>query len=163
MTTRAAAVALVAGLAVLALVTPSALRAAATGKTLRMSTVTLHIFHRVFPNFHDQVRARLQQEFRVGDSEYTGTIVEFVPDFTMSLKTHRITTRSQEPLNPAWRIVVRKNGVPQDTTWAFLNMAPHFARRSLIGFIATRVTFENHAPVASRDSLAMRLMKAETP
>ena len=101
------------------------------------------------------------RSFRIGDTEYTGTVVRFVPDFTMDLKTGKIATRSQEPNNPAWRVVVRKNGVPQDTSWAFLNMAPHFGQRSLIAFLAVRATFENHAPVASRDTLAIKLMEQE--
>jgi hypothetical protein len=128
---------------------------------LKMKTVDLHIFHRVFPDFHDHVDAALGKEFRIGDTEYTGTVIRFVPDFTMDLKTGNITSRSQEPNNPAWRLVVRKNGVPQDTSWAFLNMAPHFGQRSLIAFLAVRATFENHAPVASRDTLAIKLMEQE--
>jgi hypothetical protein len=128
---------------------------------LKLATVDLHIFHRVFPNFHDRVDASLDKEFRIGDTEYTGIVIRFVPDFTMDLKTGKISTRSQEPNNPAFRLVVRKNGVPQDTSWAFLNMAPHFGQRSLIAFLAVRATFANHAPVASRDTLALRLMEQE--
>jgi len=128
---------------------------------LKLKTVELHIFHRVFPDFHDRVDAALNKEFRIGDTEYTGTVIRFVPDFTMDLKTGKIGTRSQEPNNPAWRLVVRKNGVPQDTSWAFLNMAPHFGQHSLIAFLAVRATFENHAAVASRDTLARKLMEQE--
>ena len=154
-----------AGLLVVAAVAapaPTSPPAGASGAaTLKLKTVDLHIFHRVFANFHDRVDASLNKEFRIGDTEYTGTVVRFVPDFTMDLKTGKITTRSQEPNNPAWRVVVRKNGVPQDTSWAFLNMAPHFAQRSLIAFLAVRATFENHAPVASRDTLGLRLLEQE--
>ena len=128
---------------------------------LKLKTVDLHIFNRVFPEFHDHVEAALNKEFRIGDTEYTGTVIRFVPDFTMDLKTGKIATRSQEPNNPAWRVVVRKNGVPQDTSWAFLNMAPHFGKRSLIAFLAVRATFENHAEVASRDTLARKLLEQE--
>jgi len=128
---------------------------------LRLDTVDLHVFHRVFDKFHDQVDARLGKEFRIGDSEYTGTVVRFVPDFTMDLKSGRITSRSEEPKNPAFRIIVKKNGQPQDTAWAFLNMPPHFAQRSLVAFLAVRATFVGHEPVVSRDSLAMRLLAAE--
>jgi len=131
------------------------------GEKLKMKSVRLHVFHRVFRNFHDQVEARLKQEFRIGDSDYTGVITEFVPDFAMGLESHKVMTRSQEPNNPAFHIVVRKNGVPVDTTWAFLDMPPHFTRRALVAFIATRVTFENHPTVTSRDSLAIRLMQSE--
>jgi hypothetical protein len=129
---------------------------------LKLKTVDLHIFHRVFPDFHDHVDAALNKEFRIGDTEYTGTVIRFVPDFTMDLKTGNITTRGQQPNNPAFRIVVRKNGVPQDTSWAFLNMAPHFGQRSLLAFLATRATFENHEPVASRDTLALKLLEKDT-
>lgn len=135
--------------------------AARGGETLRLQSVTMHVFHRVFPNFHDRVEVRLRREFRIGDSEYTGTLIQFVPDFDMDIKTHKVRSKSQQPNNPAFHIVVRKNGVPQDTTWAFLNLQPHFARRSLLAFIATRATFENHEPVVSRDSLAQRLLKTE--
>jgi hypothetical protein len=128
---------------------------------LRLRTVDLHIFHRVFPDFHDHVDAALNKEFRIGDTEYTGTVIRFVPDFTMDLKTGKISSRSQEPKNPAFRLVVKKNGVPQDSSWAFLNMAPHFGQRSLIAFLAVRATFENHGPVASRDTLAVKLLEQE--
>jgi len=126
---------------------------------LEMSTVTLHVFHRVFRQFHDKVDARLHREFRIGDSDYTGTVTEFVPDFVMDLKSHRVTSRSDEPRNPAFHIVVRKKGVPQDTTWAFLDLPPHFAEKSLVAFLATQVTFTNHAAVASKDTLAVRLKR----
>lgn len=158
---------LVAGAAVAASAPPGAPTgsAGATGApataVLKLKTVDLHIFHRVFPNFHDHVDASLNKEFRIGDTEYTGTIIRFVPDFTMDLKTGKISTRSQQPKNPAWRIVVRKNGVPQDTSWAFLNMAPHFGQRSLLAFLAVRATFENHEAVASRDTLAQKLLEQE--
>ena len=125
---------------------------------LRVRAVTLHIFHRVFANFHDRVDAHMHREFRIGDTDYTATVVRFVPDFAMELKTGKVTSRSSEPKNPAFQIIVKKNGVPQDTTWAFLDMPPHFARQSLVAFLATQVSFDNHAAVASRDSLALRLM-----
>ena len=128
---------------------------------LKLKTVDLHIFHRVFPNFHDRVDAALNKEFRIGDTEYTGTVIRFVPDFMMDVKTGKITTRSQQPKNPAFRVLVRKNGVAQDTSWAFLNMAPHFGEHSVIAFLAVRATFENHEPVASRDTLARKLLEQE--
>jgi hypothetical protein len=128
---------------------------------LKVQSVTLHIFHRAFENFHDQVEARLNQEFRIGDSNYTGIVTQFLPDFTYDTKTRKATTRGNAPNNPAFRIVVKRSGQPQDTSWAFLNMPPHFARKSLVAFIATRVTFDNHEPITSRDSLAVRLMQLE--
>jgi hypothetical protein len=101
--------------------------------------------------------SQLRKEFRVGDTDYTATILDFVPDFAMDIKADRVFSRTAEPNNPAWRIVVRRHGTPEDTTWAFLNLPPHFARKSLLAFLATQATFENHAPVVSKDSLAIRL------
>ncbi len=128
---------------------------------LKFRSVTLHVFHRAFENFHDQVEAKIGQEFRIGDSNYTGIVTDFVPDFMMDLKSRKVTTRSNEPNNPAVRVVVRRGGKAQDTTWAFLNMPPHFAKKSLVACLAPHVSFEHPEPVASRDSLAVRMMQLE--
>jgi hypothetical protein len=127
----------------------------------KLKTVTLHVFSRVFGNFHDKVAVPLKQEFRVGDSEYTAKVVDWLPDFAMNLKTRKIFSRGAEPKNPAFHIIVRKDGVPQDTVWAFVNMPPHFARKSMLAFIATEVEFLDHAPIVSRDSLALKIMDHE--
>jgi hypothetical protein len=140
---------------------PAAPAAPAGGAAPKVKSVTFHVFHRVFQNFQERVATPMKQDFRVGDTEHTARVVEWVPDFTMDLKTRKITTRGPEPKNPAFRIVVRKGGVPQDTVWAFFNMPPHFAAKSLVGFMATDITFLDHAPMQSQDSLAVRLREAE--
>jgi hypothetical protein len=122
---------------------------------LRIRSLTLGIGHRVFTDFYDEVTVRLNEEFRVGDSEFTGKAVEFLPDFAIGMKSKRVYSASNEPRNPAFRIVVRKDGAPHDTSWAFLDMPPHFSRRSMLAFKLLRVEFENHAPIAARrDSAA---------
>ena len=134
--------------------------AAATGIP-KLKTVTLHIFNRVFPNFHDRVDAAPRTEFRVGDTDYTARVVEFVPDFTLDVKTRKVTSRGTEPKNPAFKIIVKKKGVVQDTTWAFFNMPPHFARKSLLAFVATNIEFTNRPALVSKDSLAIQIQKRE--
>lgn len=123
--------------------------------------VTLHIFNRVFPSFHDKVTAAPSTEFRVGDTEYTARVVEFVPDFVMDIKTKKVTSRGTEPKNPAFKIIVKKGKVPTDTTWAFFNMPPHFARTSLLAFVATEISFTNRPSLVSQDSLALQIRKRE--
>jgi hypothetical protein len=121
----------------------------------RVATMSFVIGHRVFTQFRDQVTVRMQETFRVGDSEYSAKVVEFQPDFTMDLETRRVGSRSSEPDNPAVRVIVWRNGAPDDTAWAFLNMPPHFARHSMLAFRLTRLTFEDHAPLEARvDSTA---------
>ncbi|MBI5169080.1 MAG: hypothetical protein HZA61_06305 [Candidatus Eisenbacteria bacterium] len=127
----------------------------------KLKNVTLHIFNRVFPSFHDKVTAVPSTEFRVGDTEYTARVVEFVPDFAMDIKTKKIMSRGPEPKNPAFKIIVKKGKVPTDTTWAFFNMPPHFARTSLLAFVATEITFTNRPSLVSQDSLALQIRKRE--
>ncbi|MFN8586575.1 MAG: hypothetical protein U0704_02150 [Candidatus Eisenbacteria bacterium] len=141
--------------------TGAAPSAAAPAGVPKLKNVTLHIFNRVFPSFHDKVVAQRGVEFRVGDSEYTARIVDYVPDFTLDLKTHKVTSRGTEPKNPAFKLIVKKGNVPQDTTWAFFNMPPHFARKSLIAFVATEINFTNRPALVSQDSLAIQIRKRE--
>jgi hypothetical protein len=109
----------------------------------------------VFTDFRDEVVVKMNEEFRVGDSDYSAKAVEFQPDFAMDMKTKKISSRSNAPNNPAVRIFVKKNGAPDDTSWAFLNMPPHFARHSMLAFKLERIEFENHDPVeAPKDSSA---------
>lgn len=135
--------------------------APAAGGPPKVKTVTFQVFHRVFQQFRDRVTVPMRQDFRIGDTEYTGRVIEWVPDFTMDVKTRRITSRGNEPKNPAFRIVVRKAGLPRDTVWAFLNMPPHFAPKSQIGFMATEITFLDRGPVKAPDSLAFKSQAPE--
>jgi hypothetical protein len=130
--------------------------APAAGGPPKVKTVTFQVFHRVFQNFRDRVTVPMRQDFRIGDSEYTGRVIEWVPDFTMDLKTRKVVSRGNEPKNPAFRIIVRKAGVPRDTVWAFFNMPPHYTPKSQIGFMATEIQFLDRKPLASPDSTAPR-------
>jgi len=114
---------------------------------LKVRAVTLIAVNRAFPSYNERIEAKPRVEFPIGDTEYTARIVEFLPAFAMDLKTRKVFSYSKQPENPAFRIIVRKSGVPEDTTWAFMNMPPHFARNSLLAFLVQRVEFENHAPV----------------
>ena len=113
----------------------------------KVKTVTLGVRHRVYHDFVDTRVARPRQPFTIGDTPYSATVIDFVPDFVLDLDAGRITSRSTEPRNPAFRIVVRESGVPMDTTWAFLNMPPHFAPRSLLAFKVIRIEFADRPPL----------------
>jgi hypothetical protein len=117
------------------------------GKPSRLQSVTLLIRHRVFHDFEDQQTVKLRQDFILGDTDYHARVVEYVPDFSMDLKSRKVVSKSPEPKNPAFRIIVFQGKVPQDTTWALLNMPPHFARKSYFAFRVMRVDLVGHAPV----------------
>ncbi len=119
----------------------------AGGRPARFQSVTLLIRHRVFHDFEDEQTVKLRQDFILGDTDYHAKVVEYVPDFSMDLKSHKVVTKSPDPNNPAFRIIVYQGKVPQDTTWALINMPPHFARKSYFAFRVMRVDFIGHAPV----------------
>lgn len=129
---------------------PAAKAAApAAGPKLKVARLSMIVGNRAFPDFRDRVTVKMHESFRVGDSQYSAKVVEFQPDFAMDLKSHKIMSRSQEPNNPAVKVFVWKNGAPDDTSWAFLNMPPHYGRHSMLAFQLTRIEFENHAAVES--------------
>jgi hypothetical protein len=119
---------------------------------VRVSFVTLEIRHRVFHDFTDRQQVKLNQEFPVGDTDYTARIVQYVPDFAMDMKTRKVLSRSNEPKNPAFKIIVKQKKAPQDTTWAMINMVPHYARKSMLAFHVVRIDFIGHAPILRPDS-----------
>ncbi len=123
-------------------------------RVLKVETVTLRIRHRIFENFAETDTVRLKQDFQIGDTDYSARVVQFVPDFVIEGKDHRVASRSNEPRNPAVRVIVREKGVPQDTTWAFLNFAPHFRRNSMLSFQIMRIDFEGRPPVVAKDTTA---------
>ena len=114
-----------------------------------VKTVTLAIRHRIFKNFSDVQTVTLQKEFPVGDSDFSARVIRYVPDFAMELKTGKVISRSNEPKNPAFQIIVREKKVPQDTTWAFLNLPPHFGRKSMLAFKIVRIDLVGAPPVVA--------------
>ncbi|HSQ60296.1 MAG TPA: hypothetical protein VLT84_07670 [Acidobacteriota bacterium] len=114
-----------------------------------VKSVTLGIRHRVFQNFSELQTVAPRKEFPVGDTEFSARIVRYIPDFAMDLESKKIVSRSSEPRNPAFEIVVRENNVPQDTVWAFLNMPPHFARKSMLAFKIARIDFVGRASIVA--------------
>jgi hypothetical protein len=129
----------------------------------RVQSVTLGIRHRVFQNFSEIQKVAIDQEFPVGDTEYSARVVRYVPDFAMELKSGTIVSRSNEPNNPAFQIVVKEKSVPQDTTWALLNMPPHFARKSLLAFKVARIDFVGREPIVADTTRAAPQADAASP
>ena len=130
------------------------------GSPPKLQSVTLAIRHRIFHDFTDQQTAVLNKDFVVGDTEMTGRIVQYVPDFMMDLKSGKITSRSQEPNNPAFRIVVRDKGKAVDTTWAMLSLPPHFARKSYLAFKVMRIDFVGREPLLADSAQSAKELEA---
>jgi hypothetical protein len=123
-------------------------------KARKVRELSLVVRHRVFHDFAEQVVARVGESFPIGDTEYTATVDRYVPDFAMDIRSGRVLSRSAEARNPAVRVVVREKGVVQDTTWALLDMPPHFGRRSMLAFQVLSIDFTSGRPVRSKQALA---------
>jgi hypothetical protein len=106
---------------------------------------------------------KLKQDFLLGDTDYSARVVEYVPDFTMDLTTRKIVSKSDRPDNPAFRIVVHRKKVPQDTTWALLNMPPHFARKSLFAFQVVKIEFTGRPPIMVDTTTAVPAAPTKMP
>jgi hypothetical protein len=126
----------------------------------KLQSVTLAIRNRIFHEFADQQKAFLNKEFVVGDTEMTGRIVQYIPDFTMDLKSGKVATRSAEPRNPAFKIVVRDKGKAVDTTWAMLSLPPHFTRKSYLAFKVMRIDFIGREPLLADSAQSARELEA---
>ncbi len=150
---RAWGIALVVG-SVLGTIAFAQTKPAPASRGPRLQAVTLVIRNRVFHEFEDVERVKLNQEFLLGDSDYSARVVEYVPDFELDLDTRKVFSRTPQPNNPAFKVIVRKGKVPQDTSWAFINMPPHFGRRSYFAFQVVRIDFLDHAPVLADTAAA---------
>ena len=148
-------------MAALAAAAPTGVEAAARGP--RLESVTFGIRHRVFPDFRDLQRVKLNREFIIGDSEYSARVIQYVPDFQMDLEHHRVFSLSDQPRNPAFRIVVSKNRAPHDTSWAFLKSPPHFGVSSYFSFQVLRIDFVGRPPLLADTSAASPPARGRTP
>jgi hypothetical protein len=123
-------------------------------KARKVKQVTLVVHHRVFHDFSEDVTARMNEPFTIGDTDYEAVIDRYVPDFAMDITTMRVVSRTDQTNNPAFRIIVREKGAVQDTTWALLNSPPHFARKSMLAFQAVRIDFASGKPLQSTVAVA---------
>lgn len=117
--------------------------------TPHVTRVTLGVRHRVFPEFGQRVTTRMQERFRIGDTDYTGQLVQFMPHFDYDIKRRRARNLSNELKNPGFRVIVREKGVPKDTAWVFLNSPPHFARTSMLAFQVLKIELEGRPPLVA--------------
>lgn len=143
---------------VLGLLAAPAARAAApapsSGKGPRLDWVTFGIRHRVFHDFRDIQKVKLNQDFPLGDSEYSARVIQYLPDFQMDIEHHKFFSLSDQPRNPAFQIVVRKGKAPHDTSWAFLKSPPHFSAKSYFSFEVLRIDFVGHPPLLADTTAA---------
>lgn len=87
---------------------------------------------RLYPDWKEEHRVRLNQSFHIGDTQFQATIAAFFPDFKIVDK--KPINASLQMNNPAAHVYVRSDSGAVDSTWAFLNFPPHFSPRSFFTF-----------------------------
>jgi hypothetical protein len=96
--------------------------------------ITVAITHRVFVDFHDTMTVAMNERRVVGDTEYTFELVEFYPDFAIDTN-NAVTSVTDDPKNPAFKVAVYEKEEKADDTWAFYGVdIPHFGRKSYLAF-----------------------------
>ena len=112
----------------------------------------LEVGNRNYPGWREEWRVHLGETFYLGDSRFTARVEQFVPDFRIN-DQGEVLHYSDEPNNPAVRVVVYGDTAATDTTWAFLNFPPHFSANSFFAFRLMAVE-GYEPPVAEADDPA---------
>lgn len=106
----------------------------ASGSRPAPTHITVAITHRVFVDFHDTMTVAMNERRVVGDTEYTFELVEFYPDFAIDTN-NAVTSVTDDPKNPAFKVAVYEKEEKADDTWAFYGIdIPHFGRKSYLAF-----------------------------
>lgn len=148
------------GLARSAMVLALGLAAVAAAPAPKLKSVTIAIRNRVFHEFADQQAVLQGKSFIIGDTDYSAKIVQYIPDFAMDLSNGKVISRSNEPKNPAFKLIVYQKGKPQDTTWAMMSLPPHFTRRSFLAFKVMRIDFVGRQPIVVDSVQAFKELEA---
>jgi hypothetical protein len=108
-----------------------------------MRSVELRMTHRMYPRFHDERSVAPGERFQIGDTDLSGRIVDFVPDFGIDDRTGKVVARSDSLRNPAFRIEVYQADSLIEKTWAFMKGSPpHFSGRSMLNFEVQRIIWK---------------------
>lgn len=142
---------------VLALIALASIAAAPAPK---LKSVTIAIRNRVFHEFQDQQTVVQGKSFTIGDTDFTARLVQYIPDFAMDISNGKVVSRSAEPNNPAFKLIVSQKGKAQDTTWAMMSLPPHFTRRSFLAFKVMRIDFIGRQPIVVDSVKAYKELEA---
>lgn len=137
-----------------------ALASIAAAPAPKLKSVTIAIRNRVFHEFADQQTVTQGKPFVIGDTDFSARLVQYVPDFAMDISNGKVVSRSSEPRNPAFKLIVSQKGKPQDTTWAMMSLPPHFTRRSFLAFKVMRIDFIGREPIVVDSVKAYKELEA---
>ena len=94
--------------------------------------------HRLYPEWSEEHRVRLHEEFWLGDLPFRGVVRSFMSD--LKIVDGEQVNYSAELENPSVFVVVLGDTAAVDSSWAFLNFPPHFSPTSFFKFQLTEIT-----------------------
>jgi hypothetical protein len=75
---------------------------------------------------YEDHKVHVGEQFYIADTLYTVKVEEFIPDFVIDMKTKKVSSRSDKPLNPALRLAVACQQDLLYETWIlYQNLIPH--------------------------------------
>jgi len=87
---------------------------------------------RIYPDWKEERRVHIGEPFALGDTQNQAVVEALYPHFM--IVDGKPVSLSDSLLNPAIRVVVRRDSAVIDSTWAFLNFPPHFSPKSFFTF-----------------------------
>ncbi|GAB4341926.1 MAG: hypothetical protein Kow0099_19090 [Candidatus Abyssubacteria bacterium] len=97
-------------------------------QTMRAAGPTFDIRVRHISDYtaYEDHTVHLGEQFYIADTLYTVEVQEFIPDFVIDMKTRKVKSRSDKPLNPALRLAVSYQEDLLYETWIlYQNLIPH--------------------------------------
>lgn len=129
-----------------------------------LEAVQLRVTHRMHPDFVEIERAVPGEKFQIGDTDFYGKIVDFVPDFAIDDRTKKVISRSKEMRNPALKVEVYEGSKRVEASWAFFTDVPHFAPKSELAFqVDSLIWAPGKAPAAPPPDSLRSAIGTDTP
>ncbi len=86
-----------------------------------------HVLVRKTDAGEEETAVEIGASYPLAGGAWTARVLEYQPDFVIDTKSHKASSRSQEPNNPALRIALKKTGSDAESErWLFAK-APDFA------------------------------------
>jgi len=110
---------------------------------------SLEVGNRLYPEWKEAHDVGMDEMFYLGDTEYTAAVERFIPDFRII--DGRPVSFSDSLANPAAYVFVYGDSGAVDSSWAFLNFAPHFSPKSFFTFRLLEVKgYRSSVPVGEQ-------------
>lgn len=97
-----------------------------TARAATIPTFDIRVRHISDDKSYEDHWVHVGDEFFIADTDCSVKVKRFVPDFEMNMKTKKVRSRSNKPLNPALQLAVFAQDKLLYETWVlYQNLIPH--------------------------------------